>query len=228
MIITQAMFLDEFKKAVDTWAEAYKQDPDAEDPLRIWWSRNFDEERMKEMPEEFHAMAEQVKRHNGSYHDLEQLCHEYSYHLLSHELREWFQVNGYDYENIPKAPDIDHATKVKLKGDDLTKFKLENDADAKTVVKFGQIAYTGSSNQHHGWGKLYYADKLMLRFYPSTSGLNWSKETTEAIWRLGSKLSALTDWSVIDDQPKKVQRAIYEKVKELVEQEGLRSVVRYG
>lgn len=234
--ITEEQFLEVYEQTCRKFFDEYKTQDDPDDPIGLFWSRCFDVDRVKEMPEEHQAIGKRViRRAHESDKPLFFKMQDINQNFQS-EMREWFAIAGYDEAGIPPTPEMDH-TKRKMKTAEREEWQGKIDADwfrgydAKTAYQIGQLVYTGSSSVSKGWADLYLLTGIRLcHFHPSTSGVSvWNQELTESAWRVAEQLSRLTDWSKFTEElPKKVRRSIAKKMREIIDETGLREYSRLG
>jgi hypothetical protein len=235
--ITEEQFLEVYKKEMRKFFDGYKLQEDPDDPIRLFWGIYLDRDIVERLEEEYRPLGE------AAYKMRTQPDRELRWKMeklgasFQKELQEWFAVAGYDEANVPDAPEIDHTTKRKM-----TKIEREawqgkigvswfRGADAKTAYQIGQLVYTGSSSTSKGWADLYLLTGIRIcHFHPNTSGVGvWSQELTEEAWYVAEKLSQLTDWSKFTEElPKKVRRVITKKIREIIDETGLREYSRLG
>ena len=203
----QQAFLEYFEQISRMFLALYFGQDDPPEPSSFLWSPDFMDGLFSFMPEEFNAIVNQLREYSDVTREFRR-----EFNAVEGELRdaigEWFELAGFDYENIPPPPS--DVQMVKVKGG----FK-----DHKTAYQFGQVIWVGSSSRTHGWSELYRVSdgKRICSFHPQTSGICWNKETTETVWQIARELANLTDWDIVGSQPIKVQRAIRRRVIEIAE-----------
>jgi hypothetical protein len=224
--ITDEQFLEEFKKACRVYFDEYMQQDDPDDPVKLFYSIDLEMDIIKKHMDAVYAdFADRVWR----------LDRELSWAIdnimrsFQKEVQSWFNTVGYDYKNIPPAPQMDHSRR-KMKKAELEAWKSRTnhwsvDERIKTAYQIGQLVYIGSSNNYSGWAKLFTETGMLIaHFYSPYRGIGvWSKDLTQKVWDAAEELSKLTVWEPekFRANPKKINRAIRVEFEKIIDKHGL-------
>ena len=129
-----------------------------------------------------------------------------------HQLTVWFRIYGYDETHIPAPPSLDHTTM----------HERPDGWGLKPAVVFGPIGCCGWEHPEQGGVTVFLntsgysiAYWNALQLLPSRT--LWTRRKTEEVWDIARKMSQLTDWTVVFEQPRPVKRAILAKFRSLIE-----------
>src|SRR5579864_209325 len=212
----QQDFLAAYKQAVATWVASYKEQSDPEDPIHLFYTNNWDYNRMAEMPEQFKAMSEEIQdwQHRG----LSTFFFDYIQPVTRQaekEVEVWFNAYGY-VKTFPVAPAIDHETPLKVEFYMARNPRYVGETEPQKGVQFGQVVVTRTIWQ--GEHKYTFSDAQSMRAITDVkfSGNRKEKKAFQArVHQAAITLSKLTDWSQFDSYSHKVRRSLGVKVSEI-------------
>ncbi len=211
----QGEFLSIYQIALDNYVELYKTLEDPPDPITVFFTRNFDYERMEEMGTGWAQEVQEIKRCNSAWRDTLVWINSAN-NAAKVVMSEHFKTAGYDYK-FPPAPDIDLETPKRLKnyeqkltcrGEEMTKLH-------KIAIQIGQLVVLSESQRgEKTWTVIVDSTGLSFPFRLSCDGDKERKAIYHAcVLLLATEWSKLTNWSTFEMMPAKVRRALGEKAK---------------
>jgi hypothetical protein len=203
-------FLEAFTGLFLDWLKSYRAQDDPDDP------HFFGRSGLRDMivdillvrhPEFAPVFAERSPELTEALDDISQ--------MLYSTAKAHFYKAGFDYANIPLAPDIDHDKKR----------SVHNEAGKilRNTRRYGQVVVSGSRSRYNGWAEMVIPVQgvrycRVARWHPAYSGYNnWRPDYNDLVEALAPKVSRLTDWSLFPQQPRKVKRAIETKLRGVLE-----------